>query len=56
MFNQLVPVEDDPIPPVNEEDDPESSNSLLRPLPRPLLIDIADRFVVIPMGAKAVAT
>jgi len=49
------------MPPVNEEDEEdgegegdESSNSLLRPLPRPLLMDIADRFVVMPNGANAV--
>ena len=59
MSNQFVPEDDFPMPPVNEEDEEdgegdESSNSLLRPLPRPLLIDIADRFVVMPNGANAV--
>lgn len=61
VFNQLVPDADFPIPPVKDEpedddDDESPSNSFLRPLPRPLLMDIADRFVVMPIGANAVAT
>ena len=56
MFNQLVPPDDPPIPPVKEEDDEESSNSLLSPLPRPRRMYSSDRFVVMPMGANAVAT
>ena len=62
MFNQFDPEGDFPIPPVNPEDDDddeeedESSNSLARPLPRPFLMDIADRFVVMPIGANAVVT
>ena len=57
MFNQFNPDEDFPIPPVKDDDDESSpSNSFWRPLPRPLRIDIADRFVVIPIGANAVAT
>jgi len=62
VFNQFVPDDDCPIPPAKDDeeedgdDEEESSNSLLRPLPRPLLMDIADRFVVMPIGANAVAT
>jgi hypothetical protein len=62
VFNQLVPEDDFPIPPVKDDDDDDDdddespSNSFWRPLPRPFLMDIADRFVVMHIGANAVAT